>query len=135
MSLAWQLTCAVLGVVGALGGLIWSGITHRRSIHYACVVALLAFLALAIWRAEELGRGLLFEGTALTVHRIHFGAVIGTFLSLALVGVTGVRLARSRAADARDPRHAHKRQAEIFVLLVLITSALGTAMTWLATRN
>jgi hypothetical protein len=147
VSLALQLAVALVATVGALGGVVWSGVTHRRAAHYRFVGLFVALLAVAIWRAEAFGRGLVFEGAAAVVRRVHMGAVAATFLALPFVAWTGIRLARgtpplhrgnSRAdgspVGAGDARRAHHRSAEIFVALVLITSALGTAMTLLATR-
>ncbi len=138
MSLAWQLVLSLLGTVAALGGVIWSGVTHRRTVHYRFVALFLGCLAIAIWRAETFGRGLVFDGTSSVVHTIHMGAVAATFLALPFVVWTGIRLARgTRPSDVgtgQDARRAHHRASEIFVGLVLITSALGTAMTMLASR-
>jgi hypothetical protein len=135
VSLALQLTLALVATVGALGGVVWSGITHRRAVHYRFVTLFVACLAVAIWRAEAYGRGLRFEGTAALVHKVHMGSVAATFLALPFVVYTGVRLARgTRPAGGGDPRRAHHRASEIFVGLVLLTSALGTAMTLLASR-
>ena len=135
MSLALQLALSLGATVGALGGVVWSGITHRRAVHYRFVSLFVACLAVAIWRAEVYGRGLRFEGTSAVVHAIHMGSVAATFVALPFVVVTGVRLARgTRRSGGGDPRRAHHRASEIFVGLVLLTSALGTAMTLLASR-
>jgi len=138
VSLALQLVTALVATVAALGGVVWSGVTHRRAVHYRFVALFVACLAVAIWRAETYGRGLVFEGTSAVVHKIHMGAVAATFLALPFVVWTGIRLARgTRPATGapNDPRRAHHRASEVFVGLVLLTSALGTAMTLLATRS
>jgi hypothetical protein len=138
MSVGLQLVVALAVTVACLGGVVWSGITHRRDVHYRFIVAFLASLGVAIWRAEAYGEGLVFEGTSLTLHRIHMGAVAATALVLPAVVWTGVRLARpggARAAGRGEPRPAHRRASTLFVLLILLTSALGTAMTLLATRT
>jgi hypothetical protein len=153
MSLLLQLILGLAATLAALGGVIWSGITHRRAVHYRFITLFAVCLAFAIWRAEAYGRGLVFEGASATVRTVHMGAVAATFASLAFVLWTGVRLARgtrpaegahaaagpsaagtTAGAAPASPRRAHHRASEIFVGLVLITSALGTAMTVLASR-
>lgn len=115
------LTVVVLVVV------VWSGATRRRSLHYGAIVSLFAALAWAIYEAESYGRGLVFEGTAELVKQIHFGAVAIVFLSVPVLLVTGVRLAKDETM-----RPMHLGVAKFFVGMVLVTCALGTAMTILA---
>lgn len=114
--------------VAALGLVVWTGASRRRRAHYASVVAMAAALAWAIREAERLGRGLLFEGAAGRVQDVHMLAVAVTFVLVPALLVTGVALARGR----ERARTAHRRLAVAFVVAVLITCGLGTAMTLLA---
>ena len=116
-----SLTVAVLAVV------IWSGVTRRRSLHYGAVTSLFAVLAWAIYEAESFGRGLVFEGAAEVVKQIHFVGVAIVFLAIPVLLVTGVRLAKDESM-----RPMHLSVAKFFVVMVVITCALGTAMTILA---
>ena len=125
---------ALVAALAALGGVIWSGLTHRRPLHYALVVVTLAALALSIWRARIWGRGLVFEGAAGTWQSVHRVAVVVTFATLPLVAWTGLRLARARGAAAADARPAHRRRAIQFVLALVAAALLGTVMTVLARR-
>jgi len=126
------LVVAVLAAVAALGGVIWSGATRRRHLHYTLVAAFFLALAAAVWRAELVGKGLVFEGAAASVHDVHDVVVSLTlFVALALLG-TGWRLARSPAALEPTRRRLHRGLASFFVVLVLASAALGTTMTMLA---
>ena len=129
-----ELVVALAATVAALGAVVWSGLSRRRHLHYALVVVFLAALALAIRLAERYGRGLLFEGPAATVRSIHMVVVTATFIALFIVTVTGIRLAKSQGETAAARRPPHRVAAIVFVVLVLLTSALGTAMTVLAQR-
>ena len=115
------LTVVVLVVV------IWSGASRRRSLHYGAVVALFGALTWAIYEAETYGRGLVFEGAAEVVKQIHFAGVAIVFLAIPVLIVTGVRLAKD---DSLRPMHLSV--AKFFVAMVLLTCALGTAMTMMA---
>ena len=125
---------ALVAALLALGGVIWSGITHRRSLHYALVVTMLVALLASIWRARVWGHDLVFEGAAGTWQTVHRVAVVLTFALLPLVGWTGLRLARARGAAAADARPAHRRRAIQFVLALVAAALLGTVMTVLARR-
>ncbi|MFT7461745.1 MAG: hypothetical protein ACI9EF_000079 [Pseudohongiellaceae bacterium] len=115
------LTAAVLALV------IWSGASRRRSLHYGTVVMLFGVLTWAIYEAELYGQGLVFSGAAEVVKYIHFGGVAIVFLSIPVLVVTGVRLAKDESM-----RPMHLSVAKFFVSMVLVTSALGTAMTVMA---
>jgi hypothetical protein len=125
---------ALIAALLALGGVIWSGITHRRNLHYGLVVAMLVALTLSIWRARVWGHGLVFEGAAGTWQTVHRVAVVLTFALLPLVGWTGLRLARARGTAAADARPAHRRRAIQFVTALVAAALLGTVMTILARR-
>jgi hypothetical protein len=127
-----SLVVSLIATIGCLGAAIWAGVARRRRLHYALVAGTLALLGVAIWRAELYGSTLVFEGSAQTVHRVHMVFVTLTFLALPGVGWTGFRLARAHAAQAPGARVGHRKLAVVFVVLVLITAALGTAMTVLA---
>lgn len=116
----------------ALAAVIWSGASRRRTLHYALVLVLLGCLALAIRAAERYGEGLVFEGLAGTVHDVHMVVVVLTLASFLPLVVSGVRLARARGAAEPAARARHRALAGLFVALVLVTSALGVAMTVLA---
>lgn len=122
---------ALAAFVLALGVVIWSGTTRRRSAHYASVLAMLGILGWAIREAEIMGRGLVFDGLAGTIHKVHFVAVCLTFLLVPLLAWSGVRLARQ---ESPERRLGHRKLASLFVVAVLVTTALGTAMTVLAHR-
>jgi len=115
------LTVVVLAVV------IWSGASRRRSLHYGAVASLFGALTWAIYEAETFGRGLVFEGAAEVVKQIHFAGVAIAFLAIPVLLVTGVRLAKD---DSMRPMHLSV--AKFFVATVVITCALGTAMTIMA---
>ncbi|MHC5210378.1 MAG: hypothetical protein ACYTG2_06650 [Planctomycetota bacterium] len=127
-SLALSLVATVL----SLGLAIWSGIARRRQLHYKLVALTFALLGVAIWRAETYGATLVFEGSALTLHRLHMVSVAVTFLVTPAVVWSGVRLARADGASAEAPRIAHRKAAVALVVLIVITVALGIAMTALA---
>jgi|KBSSwiStaDraftv2_1062776.scaffolds.fasta_scaffold32261_4 hypothetical protein len=127
-----SLAIAVGLAVALLVAVIWSGATRRRHLHYALVAGFFASLAAAVWRAELVGRGLIFEGTAATIHHVHDGVVaLDLLLALALL-VTGVRLARAPAPLEPLRRRFHRSLATLFAVSVLVSAALGTAMTMLA---
>ena len=136
------LLASLAATIAALAIVVWSGITRRRTVHYAAVVGMLGLLGVAIHFAERFGSQLEFTGAAGTVHSVHMVAVVLTFLALPLVAWTGLRLARAgrTGADRRAPagpddpgqRAGHRRSAALFVTLVVITSSLGTVMTVLA---
>jgi hypothetical protein len=128
-----SMVVALAATVLALGGVVWSGIARRRSLHYQLIVVFLAALGVAIWRARVVGSGLRFEGVALLLHRVHMASVVLTFLVLPFLVVSGVRLARAVGPAAADRRPKHKTQAMRFVVLVLVTAVLGTLMTVFAT--
>jgi hypothetical protein len=115
----------------SLAGVIWSGVTARRSLHYGLVLATLGLLLWAIREARIMGKGLVYEGAAAVFQTIHFSAVAVTFLTLPVLVVTGVRLARKETVRHRK---AHRLLAWVFVGSVLVTTALGVAMTLLATQ-
>ena len=128
---------ALVATLAALGGVIWSGVTRRRGLHYALVAAMLAALAVTIWRARVWGTGLVFEGASGSVQLVHRAAVVVTFALLPLVAWTGLRLARTTAAASAPgstARAAHRRRAVQFVVALLAAAALGTLMTVLARR-
>ena len=134
-----ELLVSLVATVTALGVVVWSGITRRRTLHYTAVVAMLVLLGIAIWFAEQFGSKLEFTGTAGTVHTIHMGSVVLTFLALPLVAWTGLRLARAikgssaaTGAEAVKERAGHRHSASVFVTLVVVTSILGALMTLLA---
>ena len=113
----------------ALAVVVWTGVTHRRSPHYGAIVALLGLLAWAIREAELMGAGLIYEGASGVFRQVHFVAVALTFLAIPLLAVTGTRLAKN---PSNAHRKTHRKLGFAFVAIVLITSALGTAMTLLA---
>ena len=125
---------ALVATLLALGGVIWSGITHRRQAHYGLIVTMLVALVVTIWRARVWGQGLVFDGPAATWQLVHRIAVVLTFALLLLVGWTGLRLARARGAEAGAARAAHHKRAVQFVVALLVAAALGTVMTVLARR-
>jgi hypothetical protein len=127
-----SLAIAVAVTVALLVAVIWSGATHRRPLHYSLVGAFFASLCVAVWRAEIVGRGLIFEGTAATIHHVHDGVVTLDFALAVALLVTGVRLARSPAPLAPARRRFHRSLATLFTVSVLVSAALGTAMTLLA---
>jgi len=113
----------------ALAAVVWSGVAGRRPLHYGAIVAMFAVLAWAIREAETMGRALVFDGAADHVKTVHMAAVVGVFLLVPLLVVSGVRLAKGE-----DPgrRRLHGQLAKVFVVLVVLTCALGAAMTMLA---
>jgi len=119
--------------VVALAAVVWSGAVRRRSLHYKLIVVMLVCLSIAIWRAESYGATLVFEGVAATLHTIHMTSVALTFLSVPFLVVTGIRLASAAAENAPSIRTTHKKLAYLFVVIVVVTSALGIAMTAMAT--
>lgn len=122
---------SALGVtVVALVGVVWSGVTRRRSLHYALIASMFAALGWAIYEAELYGKELVFEGHAATLKAIHMAAVTVTFLLVPFLLVSGVKLARAEGAAARQ---RHGQLARWFVVSVVLTCMLGTAMTWAAT--
>ena len=125
---------ALVATLAALGGVIWSGITHRRQLHYALVVAMLAALGVSIWRARVWGHGLIFDGASGKVQLVHRVAVVITFALLPVVGWTGLRLAKARPAEAAAARAVHHKRAVQFVVALVVAAALGTVMTLLARR-
>jgi hypothetical protein len=127
-----SLALAVAVAVALLVAVIWSGATRRRHLHYTLVAAFFLALVAAVWRAELVGRGLIFEGTAATIHHVHDGVVaLDLLLALALL-VTGVRLARAPAPLEPLRRRFHRSLATLFAIAVLVSAGLGTAMTLLA---
>ena len=123
----------LVATVIALAAVVWSGAARRRALHYKLIVTMVACLCLAVWRAEAYGATLVFEGLAGTLHTVHMVSVSLTFLCIPFLVVTGLRLARSGADGAPSTRAPHKKLAYLFVALVVVTAALGTAMTALAT--
>jgi len=119
--------------VVALAAVVWSGAARRRSLHYKLIVVMLVCLGIAVWRAEAHGATLIFEGLAATLHTIHMVSVALTFLSLPVIVITGIRLASATGGAAAAFRSGHRKLAYLFVVLVLVTAALGTAMTAFAT--
>lgn len=115
--------------VFALGGVVFTGITARRSAHYALVGVMFATLFWAIWEAERIGANLTFPGAAGVLHTLHFVVVAMDTLLVPLVLWTGVKLARS---DDPETRARHGRMARYFVVAIVITCILGTGMTLLA---
>jgi len=122
-----QLLISLSLTTAVLVGVIWSGLTRRRSLHYGGVVSLFACLAWAIYEAEQFGQQLSFEGPAAIVKQFHFGAVAIVFLTIPVLVVTGVRLSKN---ESMRPMHASV--AKFFVVSVLVAGALGTAMTMMA---
>lgn len=114
----------------ALAAVIWSGVTARRNLHYGLLVVMLGLLAWAIREAEIMGAELIYNGAAAVFRAIHFTFVGLTFLTVPLLLVSGVRLAKKESPKHRG---AHRTLAWVFVGCVLITTALGTTMTLLAT--
>ena len=115
----------------ALAGVIWSGLTRRRRMHYAGIVLMLVLLSWAIYEAEIMGKALKYEGVAATFRSIHFVAVALTFLTIPVLIWTGLRVAKE---DTWQRRRPHRLAAYFFVGIVVITATLGTAMTVSATR-
>lgn len=121
-----SLTVTVL----ALAAVVVTGVKARRSAHYVFVTLTLASLGWAIGEARLVGDGLVFDGAAASVKTVHFVAVAATFLLLPLMVVSGVRLHR---VECPVRRLQHKRLAWAFLVAVIVTCVLGTAMTMLAT--
>jgi heme A synthase len=115
--------------VVALAVVVWTGLSRRKSAHYSSIVALLGLLAWAIREAELMGAGLIFEGASGVFRKVHFAAVALTLLAIPLLAVTGTRLAKK---PTQAHRKTHRKLGFAFVAIVLVTSALGTAMTLLA---
>ncbi|MHC4844590.1 MAG: hypothetical protein ACYTCU_00360 [Planctomycetota bacterium] len=118
--------------VVALGLVVWSGAARRRSLHYKLIVVMVACLCVAIWYAESYGKSLVFEGAAATLHTVHMISVALTFLCIPFLVVTGLRLARATGDTATSHRASHRKLAYGFVVIVVLTSALGIAMTAMA---
>jgi hypothetical protein len=123
---------ALGATLACLAGTIWSGIARRRQLHYVLVTLTFVLLAVTIQRAEAYGATLVFEGTALIFHRVHMISVTITLLMAPVLIWTGVRLARAPAAQAEATRARHRSMAVAFVVLIVVTAALGTVMTVLA---
>jgi hypothetical protein len=119
--------------VVALAAVVWSGAARRRPLHYKLIVVMLVCLAIAIWRAETYGATLVFEGLAATLHTIHMVSVALTFLCIPVIVITGIRLASAAADTTASFRTSHRKLAYVFVVLVLVTAALGGVMTAFAT--
>jgi sulfite exporter TauE/SafE len=115
----------------ALAGVIWTGLSRRRPLHYTLIVVMLGLLSWAIYEAEIMGQDLTYEGAAATFRKIHFGAVALTFLTIPVLLFTGVRVAKQ---DTWQRRRPHRLAAYFFVGIVVITATLGTAMTVTATQ-
>jgi hypothetical protein len=126
------LIVALAATLAALCSVVWTGSKGYRRAHFTSIGGMFALLLVAIWQAESVGRDLVFEGLAGTVHRVHMVAVVLTFLLVPGVAVTGLALARSSGTSHPPRRRRHRRWALAFVGLIVLTSALGTAMTWLA---
>ena len=125
---------SLLATVALLGFVVVTGLRRRRSAHYVGVTGFFAALGVSIWRARVFGAsggGLNFEAAATTqlVHRIAIGL---TFLLVPFLVVSGVKLAKAKGADEPAIRKAHHGLAIVFVVLFLVTSALGVVMTWQA---
>ena len=125
---------AALGLtVASLLVTAWSGVAAKRSLHYASIVVMLVGLGWAIYEARIIGDNLVFEGAAHTVKVVHFVFVGLTFGLLPLVVSSGIKLAKQ---EGRAVRTSHRKRAWAFVVIIVITTGLGTAMTLLATpRN
>jgi hypothetical protein len=124
-----SLVLSLAATLASLGLTVWTGIVRRRHLHYALVALTFVLLGFAIWRAESYGATLRFEGVALTLHRVHMVSVALTFLLVPPLVWSGVRLARAPAAGADALRAGHRKLAVTFVVLVVVTAALGAAMT------
>ena len=134
MNLTVGFVLSLLVTVGLLASVVVSGIRRKRNVHYASVTAFFVSLGLAVVLARAFGArggGLHFEAAHTTqlLHRIAIGL---TFLLVPFLVVSGVKLARARGADEPAIRKAHHGLAIGFVLLFLVTAALGTVMTWQA---
>ncbi len=123
----------LVATVLALGVTVWSGVTRRRTSHYVAIACMFGTLAMAIYHAERIGRELVFEGWAGTLHAIHFGAVVITFGLVPPLFITGFRVARGTGENAGARRRTHGKLAYAFVVAVVVTCSLGAAMTVLAT--
>lgn len=121
---------ALVLTVGALLVAAWSGHKARRSLHYASIVAMLALLGWAIVEARVIGEGLVFEGAAHTLKIVHFVFVALVFALLPLLVTSGTRLARQEDAAVRA---SHRKRALVFMVCMVVTTVLGTAMTLAAT--
>lgn len=122
---AW-LAATVLALVVVIA----SGHKAQRGLHYGSVLAFFVLLAFTILEAEEVGRGLTYEGWSRTAFYAHFSFVGLDFLLVPFLVLSGVRLARGE--DVRR-RKLHKKLASVFVLFVVLTCVLGALMTWGAT--
>ncbi|RKY18358.1 MAG: hypothetical protein DRQ55_13585 [Planctomycetota bacterium] len=113
-----------------LGAVVITGRAGKRGAHYALVMAALTSLCWAIYEARIVGEGLVFEGAASSVRTVHFVAVAVVFLSLPLLALSGVRLHR---VESEARRSLHRKLALTFLVAVIATCVLGTAMTLMAT--
>jgi hypothetical protein len=127
-----SLVVSLAATIACLALAVWSGIARRRQLHYALVTATFAALIVAIWRAEAYGATLVFEGAAATLHTVHMASVALTFLLTPALVWSGVRLARATGPASGTARTAHRKLAVVFVVVIMVTAALGTAMTALA---
>ncbi len=115
--------------VAALAGTFLSGRARRRRLHFVLIGAMVVFLAQTIRVAEQMGRGLLFEGPAAIAMWIHFILVAAAFALLAVMLFTGLRILRVPASGAR---RVHSRMARGFIASVLGATAFGFLMVGLA---
>jgi drug/metabolite transporter (DMT)-like permease len=125
-----RFVAALVLTVAALLLTAWTGHRAKRSLHYGCVVAMLALLCWAIVEARLIGDGLVFEGAAHVVKIVHFVFVGLVFALLPLLVTSGVKLARQEDAGVRA---SHRKRAAAFIVCMVITTGLGTAMTLMAT--
>jgi hypothetical protein len=134
MNLGLGFALSLLVTVALLAVVVVTGIRHKRNAHYAGVTAFFASLGASIWLARAFGAsggGLHFEAAATTqlLHRIAIGV---TFVLVPFLVVSGVKLARAHGAEEPAIRKAHHGLAITFVVMFLLTSALGAVMTWQA---
>jgi hypothetical protein len=134
MNLGLGFALSLLVTVALLALVVVTGIRRKRSAHYVGVTAFFVSLGASIWLARAFGAsggGLHFEAARTTqlLHRIAIGV---TFVLVLPLVVSGFRLAKAKGPTEPARRKSHHGLAIAFVVMFLLTSALGAVMTWQA---
>lgn len=132
-----DLVAAVLATVVLLVVVIVTGVKRKRSAHYGSILAMFAALGAAIFLARRLSPFMSYDEVGLVVKRVHFTFVGLTTLMVPFVAASGIKLAKAlklaergeEGHEAVAQRAQHRLWAWWAVIVIVVTCALGTAMT------
>ena len=115
--------------LAGLGAVFWTGLHAQRRRHIPLVVLTISLLGVAVYYAEQLGKGYILEDAG-WIYPFHLYLAIGTTAFYLVPVISGI-------ATLRNPRwrKLHGRIAWVVLALTVLTAVTGVWMISLATKR